>query len=505
MPQSGVTEDLQDPLAEGLAADRLAHHDVGPLRQLHLCRPAAHELDAVGDSVALEQGRRHVGDRAGLDGEDPTRPGLRRCQRQHARAGADVDDHVPGPHHVGDRSPVGLRPVDVVQHERLLELRVEGRTGRSVLGPAQGAHAPDGTDPVQHQQRARRVHPCLRAGCRGPQQLLDRAWSRQAAQEVEGGEAHHGRRTADDHLNTARGVEVEGEVRPTLQQVVRPQPVVCLRHPAPLRRSAPGGTGSAQSACCSRRPGRFAGHRRTPARRAPSRPTLRRMGKRRHLLLCTVVSAALALSGCAAAETDAPETQARATSQPSPVVAGVVVAETSDRAHVDGAIEYDVRPPVSGNHAPEWIACNAYDEPLPDEYAVHSLEHGAVWITYAPDLPQRRAAAAALAAAHRAGLRAHVPVRGSADEGPGVGVGAQPGDGRPGRTRVCRSSSNSTRVGTRAASRESRASSTAWTPSRRRLTWRPPRTPARPPLPPAATPTPPAPAAPAPRAARRCG
>lgn len=28
-----------------------------------------------------------------------------------------------------------------------------------------------------------------------------------------------------------------------------------------------------------------------------------------------------------------------------------------------------------------------YDRPLYDEYAVHSLEHGAVWLTYTPDLP----------------------------------------------------------------------------------------------------------------------
>src|SRR5690606_12504337 len=29
-----------------------------------------------------------------------------------------------------------------------------------------------------------------------------------------------------------------------------------------------------------------------------------------------------------------------------------------------------------------------YDEPLRDLHAVHSLEHGAVWITYRPDLPE---------------------------------------------------------------------------------------------------------------------
>ncbi len=60
------------------------------------------------------------------------------------------------------------------------------------------------------------------------------------------------------------------------------------------------------------------------------------------------------------------------------------------RKHVDGPVAYKVSPPVGGNHYPVWEKCegDVYAQPLPNERAVHSLEHGAVWITYRPDLPK---------------------------------------------------------------------------------------------------------------------
>lgn len=58
------------------------------------------------------------------------------------------------------------------------------------------------------------------------------------------------------------------------------------------------------------------------------------------------------------------------------------------RDHVPGAVEYEQTPPVGGEHNATWLNCGIYDEPVPNEHAVHDLEHGAIWITYQPDLPQ---------------------------------------------------------------------------------------------------------------------
>ncbi len=57
-------------------------------------------------------------------------------------------------------------------------------------------------------------------------------------------------------------------------------------------------------------------------------------------------------------------------------------------AHVAGPVRYSVIPPVGGNHNATWLTCGTYDQPVPNENAVHDLEHGAVWITYQPSLPQ---------------------------------------------------------------------------------------------------------------------
>jgi hypothetical protein len=55
--------------------------------------------------------------------------------------------------------------------------------------------------------------------------------------------------------------------------------------------------------------------------------------------------------------------------------------------HSEDPVEYTEHPPVGGVHNPVWQNCGYYAVPVPNENAVHSLEHGAIWITYQPDLP----------------------------------------------------------------------------------------------------------------------
>jgi len=83
-------------------------------------------------------------------------------------------------------------------------------------------------------------------------------------------------------------------------------------------------------------------------------------------------------------------------------ITGLVDYRVSDPAmltnnHVQGSVAYPVSPPVGGDHNPVWQNCmgEVYPQPIANENAVHSLEHGAVWITYRPGLPADQVAALA--------------------------------------------------------------------------------------------------------------
>ncbi|MBD3758641.1 MULTISPECIES: DUF3105 domain-containing protein [Microbacterium] len=55
---------------------------------------------------------------------------------------------------------------------------------------------------------------------------------------------------------------------------------------------------------------------------------------------------------------------------------------TNETQHVAGTVDYPQNPPAGGPHNQYWLNCGIYDQPQQNENAVHSLEHGAVWVTY---------------------------------------------------------------------------------------------------------------------------
>jgi len=71
----------------------------------------------------------------------------------------------------------------------------------------------------------------------------------------------------------------------------------------------------------------------------------------------------------------------------------IQVYPVSQRYHVHGLVAYPQSPPVGGPHSPIWQNCGFYSTPIRNENGVHSLEHGAVWITYRPNLPASEVAA----------------------------------------------------------------------------------------------------------------
>jgi hypothetical protein len=79
----------------------------------------------------------------------------------------------------------------------------------------------------------------------------------------------------------------------------------------------------------------------------------------------------------------------RGSSPATPATAGygrVTTFEVASRTHTTSPVSYPQNPPVGGPHNPVWQNCGFYDQPVRNENAVHSMEHGAVWITYQPNL-----------------------------------------------------------------------------------------------------------------------
>lgn len=78
-------------------------------------------------------------------------------------------------------------------------------------------------------------------------------------------------------------------------------------------------------------------------------------------------------------------------------IAGLQTFTGLGRNHVT-APTYKQVPPVGGDHLSVWQNCGVYSSPIHDGNGVHSLEHGAVWITYQPSLAADQVATLAAAA-----------------------------------------------------------------------------------------------------------
>ncbi|MFD0854267.1 DUF3105 domain-containing protein [Actinomadura adrarensis] len=74
--------------------------------------------------------------------------------------------------------------------------------------------------------------------------------------------------------------------------------------------------------------------------------------------------------------------------EPAGPIAGLIKKDGLSQNHTSATVRYETNPPMGGDHDPVWQNCDGivYDKQLRNENAVHSLEHGAVWFTYQPNL-----------------------------------------------------------------------------------------------------------------------
>lgn len=67
------------------------------------------------------------------------------------------------------------------------------------------------------------------------------------------------------------------------------------------------------------------------------------------------------------------------------VIDGLIIAKGKlSQEHKVTELGYNLSKsiPMGGAHHPAWATCKFYTTPVAAEYAIHSMEHGAVWIVY---------------------------------------------------------------------------------------------------------------------------
>lgn len=120
----------------------------------------------------------------------------------------------------------------------------------------------------------------------------------------------------------------------------------------------------------------------------------------RHLVL--LVASTLGVAACSSdPKSGSSATTSASTVGPTPGIEGVQTYSGLSRNHTTDKVDYPQSPPVGGDHDPVWQNCGVYDTPIENGHAVHSLEHGAVWLAYRPDLPADQVAVVAAFAANQ--------------------------------------------------------------------------------------------------------
>ena len=116
--------------------------------------------------------------------------------------------------------------------------------------------------------------------------------------------------------------------------------------------------------------------------------------RRRLIVTSGAVLAVLLLAGVVWAGVASSRSSGKpATAGSSAPIAGLTTFSGLATTHVTGKVKYPQTPPVGGDHAATWQNCGIYTAPVTNETAVHSLEHGAMWITYQPSLSATELAA----------------------------------------------------------------------------------------------------------------
>jgi hypothetical protein len=112
---------------------------------------------------------------------------------------------------------------------------------------------------------------------------------------------------------------------------------------------------------------------------APSRPW--------GLIAAAVVVVVFAVGVIGYAVSQVNKAQADKITSPSQIAGLATFTYPSGAKHLSTPVTYKESPPVGGDHDPVWADCTGtvYTVDIRHENAVHSLEHGAVWITYNPD------------------------------------------------------------------------------------------------------------------------